>query len=309
MTLEQLLYTIAFGFLVFLVFLWSIIGYSVIIRTLRNKTRSKIDDFFIEKLTIEYAKSAETTALTHFDNNFSTSIRLKNKRKLQYASNILIRVQDIFQSENQEMIAQLCKENGIAKAVRQKIHKRNWYPKAMAIWLSYELDLKDHLDKIQPFTSHKNILVRREAQIALVRFSGWKSLKMLLHLKYPMSLWQQIRIIEKLMDYHPIPDVTYIDAALKTENPYSMELLIRLIRRFDLKSYAPYIIEQLQHPNPAVSETALEILETFQLNAAQLQKLEAQLTQCSQENQQLKITQLIALQRAAITKESRHGNS
>ena len=254
-------------------------------------------------------KNIASTEQAHFEKKQTATIKLKNKRRLQYASNILIRVQDAFDSENQEMIVQLCEENGISSAIDRKISKRDWYPKAMAIWLSYELDLEGNLQHIKRLTSHKNILVRREAQIGLVCFWGWKSLKMLPRLKYPISLWQQIRIIEKLVDYFPEPDLTYMEKALKTKNPYSIELLIRLIRRFDLKAYIPYIMEQIQHPNSNVSQTALEVLESFQLNNVQLQQLEAQLMQFTLENQQLKVTQFIALQRIAIPKETPNGNS
>lgn len=306
---EQLLYTIALGLVIFLVFLWVVIGYSIIIRQSRYVTRSKIDAFFIQKLSMEYAESNALNEPTHLHNDQTIAIKLNNGRKLQYASSILIRVQDTFYSENDNMIEQVCKESGIYKEINKKIKKQNWYPKAMAIWLSYELDLKSHLTCIKPLISHKNVLVRREAQIGLVRFWGWKSLKILPQLKYPISLWQQIRIIENLMDYFPIPDLTYMNKALETQNPFGIELLIRLIRRFEMHAYKNYVIEQLAHPNKNVSETAIEVLETFDLNADQLYKIENLLTLLPTANQPIRISQLIALQQVPTNKEKQHGNN
>lgn len=307
MILEQLLYIIALGLVIFLIFLWIVIGYSIVIRQYRYATRSKIDAFFIQKLSIEYVQSNALTETTPLYTDQAIAIQLKNSRKLQYASNILIRVQDTFYSENDTMIEQLCKESGIYKEINRKMKKKNWYPKAMAIWLSYELNLKNNLTYIKPFISHKNILVRREAQIGLVRFWGWKSLKIVSQLKYAISLWQQIRIIENLMDYFPTPDLTYMDKALETQNPFGIQLLIRLIRRFEMHTYKEYVIEQLAHSNRNVSETAIEVLETFELNADQRYKLEGLLTQVPIVNQHRRITQLIALQAIPINTKEENG--
>jgi hypothetical protein len=88
-----------------------------------------------------------------------------------------------------------------------------------------------------------------------------------------MSLWQQIKIVEKLHDLYPDPDLTYLKKAYNAEKPYAQELIMRIIRKFRLQDEVDYILQFLDHNIFDRRETAIYCISSFQLKEERLQVL------------------------------------
>lgn len=60
------------------------------------------------------------------------------------------------------------------------------------------MDQKNLLTKIYRETNSKNEFVRSEAQIAIIYMTGFNGLRFLDVISYPLTLWQQIKLLEQL---------------------------------------------------------------------------------------------------------------
>ena len=178
---------------------------------------------------------------------------------------------------------------GWIDTLSQKIKDKDWYIKAKAIWLSYEFELEGNLQMVIPYRDVENTLVRREAQIALVSFIGWKSLVFFPYVTRPMSLWQQIRIIEKLEETTNKLDLQYLDKALLSKNEKVKELLIRVIKNFKLEQYKYYIIDQLFSDNTRLVDVAFETLKNLEITKKEIKGIKSRFLEKTIENQRMDI--------------------
>ena len=130
------------------------------------------------------------------------------------------------------------------------------------------MNQSQYFDEIFKYRNDKNIYVRREAQIALVVFLGWESLRFLPYLKRNMTLWQQIKIVEKLYDLYPKPELKWLHRAYKTEKLFGKKLLMRIIRKYELHAETGFIIDNLNHEDYEVRETAIYCIQTFAVSSS-----------------------------------------
>ncbi|NJX17054.1 hypothetical protein HC176_16385, partial [Tamlana crocina] len=119
-------------------------------------------------------------------------------------------------------------------ASQSKLNSRKWYVKARGIREIYEMEQVQYIHDITRERNNPNIFVRRESHIAMVDFLGWESLRFLPYLKKEMNLWQQIKIVEKLYAHYPDAQIKYLKKVYGTQRPYAQELLMRIIRKFNL---------------------------------------------------------------------------
>lgn len=89
-----------------------------------------------------------------------------------------------------------------------------------------------------------------------------------------MTLWQQIKVVEKLHDLYPQPQLNLLKKVLKNDKAYYNELLMRVIRKFKIEAEVDYIIGFLDHPKFDTRETALYCISTFNLNQEKIKQLQ-----------------------------------
>ena len=272
---EQLIALIYYLVLTLVVF-WMLISISLYYRYNENKRKQQLK----EKLTTYISENYTNihgyikVKVPHWLQNY-----IKSNRDLKYVALIIIGIKDFFVTNKENWSFLFATDDSISSKLESDIKSNNWYKKARAIWISYELDIDQNIDMISKLNSHKHILVRREAQIALVRFLGWKSLRILPYVKYPLSLWQQIRIVEKLHDNYPQFEEKHFSKALKSENPSSRELCLRIIRRFDLSNYNSYVINELFSEDEYVANIAQELVSnTLVLDQEEITLLQEKLS-------------------------------
>ena len=101
-------------------------------------------------------------------------------------------------------------------------------------------------------------------------FGELAKLRFLPYLKRNITLWQQIKIVEKLYDLYPKPEMKWLKRAYKTDKLFGKKLVMRIIRKFELHTEIPFIMEHLEHPDYEVRETAIYCIQTFALSTERM---------------------------------------
>ncbi|WP_026934883.1 HEAT repeat domain-containing protein [Christiangramia echinicola] len=248
-----------------LVIYWVSITVSIIYRRRRTASLTQIELTFAD-IVSRYLYNDPKNPLTLPEITQTlrdVGIKEQNKNNIQYLIRLMIRTQRTILGSNfyklQKLYAQI-PPHGVSI---KKISSWSWYRKARGIREIYEMNQSQYFDEIFKYRNDKNIYVRREAQIALVVFLGWESLRFLPYLKRNMTLWQQIKIVEKLYDHYPKPELKWLHRAYKTEKLFGKKLLMRIIRKYELHAETDFIINNLNHPDYEVRETAIYCIQTF----------------------------------------------
>ncbi|MCD8403327.1 hypothetical protein [Tenacibaculum finnmarkense] len=259
MSLINALYILIAIFIFVIILIWCYLFLFVTIKKKRGKEDIVFEKKILEGIIATYSK-VEIEESNKQLKKFKKVIN-KDIKYLFRAATIFIKFNRIVKFSNLQNFKVIFDYLEMSSVLNQKINNESWYVKAKAIWLSYEFELSENIKTINKYRNDKNTLVRREAQIALVSFLGWKSLAFFPYVKPYISLWQQIRIIEKLEEKpHEFDDI-YIQKALASENKTVIELLIRIIKKFKLRKYKYYVIEQIFSDDTRLVTIAINTLK------------------------------------------------
>lgn len=284
----KLLITILFG-------TWLTIAISLLYRRKRTRHLNKIEITFAD-LTSRYLYPlpGEPFDLVKANRAFrELGIHPSRPGNVQYLIDLMIRTQRSLLGKNYEKLELLYKQIPPYRVSVNKLRSKKWHIKARGIREIYEMDQKQYLKEVIREINHDNIYVRREAQIAMVVFLGWESFRFLPYLKWEMTLWQQIKVVEKLHDQYPIANLKYLKKAYNSEKPYATELIMRIIRKFELKEEVDYIIRFLDSPNFDTRETAIYCISSFNLSAKQLDRLKYKFMNLNNSEQQVQLLKYI----------------
>ncbi|GAB2775221.1 hypothetical protein [Salinimicrobium soli] len=276
---------------IILVILWGIIGISLIYRKKRTRERQNIEEVFA-KLTSEYLYpiKKEDDDLIRIIRAFrKAGITPSHKKNVQFLIDLMIRAQRTILGENYTKLENLFKQIPPYGASAEKLKSKKWYRKARGIREAYEMNQGQYIQEILKHRNDKNIYVRREAQIAMVVFLGWDSLRFLPYLKKEMMLWQQIKVVEKLFDLHPVPNLEILRKSYNTQKPYAQKLIMRIIRRFGLDSEVDFIIQFLDHEDFELREVAIYCISSFVPDHERRKRLEEKFFSIENEQQQIQV--------------------
>ena len=147
---------------------------------------------------------------------------------------------------------------GLDKYAFNNLTSSRWYVRAKAIQELTVMDMHEFVDQICTCADDKNDLVRMEAQSALIQFNGFEGLHFLETVTYPISNWQQIKLLQQLS--HLPPANIDMTQWFKSDNSSVIIFTLKLARiyqRFDL--YYD-IVSCLDHPDPSVRYEAIHCL-------------------------------------------------
>lgn len=121
------------------------------------------------------------------------------------------------------------------------------------------MDQKKFLLQIFRHTNSKNEFVRMEAQSAVVHFGGFKGLRFLHVLTYPISDWQQIKLIEQLslLAEKELPNANKL---LQSKNDSVVIFTLKIISVFHNLALHDDVVLCLNHENAAVRHHAIKCL-------------------------------------------------
>lgn len=281
--------------LIVLVIVFGSIAYSMIYRKWRTKRLKLIETTFAKICSLYlYPKPNEESNLIEIQRELkSVGITPTKPRNVQYLIDLMIRTQRSILGNNYIKLKTLFTQIPPYGASASKLKSSKWYIKARGIREIYEMDQSQFTRDLIKLRNHDNIYVRREAQIGIVIFLGWKSLRFLPYLKRQMTLWQQIKIVEKLNDLYPEPDLKHLRRAYNSDRPYANELIMRIIRKFNLTEDIAYIIQFIDNPKFETREAAIYCISAFLLSDEQLREIKEKFYHISNTEQQLMLLKYI----------------
>lgn len=259
-----------------LILIWSLIAGSLLYRKWRQKKIKRIEMTFADLVSrhLYDAAAAQEVTFLQIQRIFrKIGINDSNPNNVQFLIDLMIRTQRSLLGKNNDRIKLLYDQIPPYKASYRKTLNKDWYIKARGIRELYEMNQSQYTVHVAKFKNDSNVFVRREAQIALVVFLGWESLRFLPYLTRKIELWQQIKIVEKLHDLYSEPKVEYLKKIYDVQNEHGRQLVMRIIRKYHLQEEADYIISQLSHKSFELRETAIYCLSSFTLNEIQLEQV------------------------------------
>jgi hypothetical protein len=131
-----------------------------------------------------------------------------------------------------------------------------WYIKAQAIQELSIIGLKEHLTKLYRLTNNVNDLVRMEAQVAVVNFYGFEGLRFLDVVSYPITEWQQIKLLQELSSISP-DNFNGIEKWLKSSNKTVVIFALKLVRNYHRFELHNIVAECLNDPDDGVKLQAV----------------------------------------------------
>lgn len=142
------------------------------------------------------------------------------------------------------------------KWTAKMLESRSWHIKAAGIQQVGIMGMQEYRPKIDKFIHNKRRLIRVEAQNTLLKLSGFEGLRFLDEATYPISEWQQIKILEELSQLPP-ENFTGIDKWLKSKNDTVVIFALKLSKvyyRFELYNE---VLACLDHDNAEVRRQAI----------------------------------------------------
>lgn len=147
----------------------------------------------------------------------------------------------------------------LIKDSKARIRDRHWHIKIKGIQEVAQMEVDEAFDLITPFINHKNGILRKEAQLALLKLRGFEGLNFLEKLEYPLSEWQQLVWLETIQGIRSQSSFNF-SHWLSSENESVISFSLKLIRVFNKTGHNEKLIDLLNHPNPKIQKEAVEVL-------------------------------------------------
>jgi HEAT repeat protein len=167
-----------------------------------------------------------------------------------------------FRGVTMENILWLFEKMDLEKQLLENLKNKKWHKKAKAIQQLAYLKQKNSIKIILQFVNHQNDLLRMEAQIALVKMTGFEGLEFLNKATYPVSEWQQLRLIEELSS-HKCTSLDKLREWLKSENLSVVNFALRLVEIYQQYDFYEEVKNCLSHPSMLVCKNAISTLSNI----------------------------------------------
>lgn len=247
-------------FLFLIVFLVSLIYYFLYTKKNRHRLRMSVKKSFelwISKAILEEYDDESESAF-HIPEKFLKHFKSPEKRA--YAVDELVNSKKNLTGSAAENIVKLYDQLQFKKYSLKKFNDNRWYIKAKGIQELYIMDQADTLTKIYKHTNSSNEFVRMEAQTGVIHFSGFEGLRFLELLSYPMTEWQQIKLLEQLRSKTLI-ELKRLPIWLKSANDSVVIFALKLTDEFQQYHVHDEVVSCLKHQNEEVRIAAVKALK------------------------------------------------
>jgi hypothetical protein len=142
------------------------------------------------------------------------------------------------------------------KWTKKMLESNLWHIKAAGIQQVGIMGMQEFMPKVSRFVNNNRRLLRVEAQNTLLKLSGFEGLRFLDKATYPISEWQQIRILEDLSQL-PAENFTGIDKWLKSQNDTVVIFALKLSKVYFRFELYDEVLACLAHNNAEVRRQAI----------------------------------------------------
>ncbi len=206
---------------------------------------------------ISYIIMEETTEGLEIPRNVVTI--LKNPFAIQFTIDEIISCKKNFSGIVALQLVELYERLGLKKYSLNKIKNKRWYVKARGIQELYLMEQKEHLKTIYHNTNSKNEFVRMEAQTGVIHLTGFPGLRFLDVISYPITEWQQLKLLEQLRQFPDKEDISEkIPNWLLSKNATVVVFVLKLVDEYQYFSLRNEVINCLVHPEQTVRSQAFK---------------------------------------------------
>lgn len=180
----------------------------------------------------------------------------------QYAIDELIVCKKNFSGGVTENIIWLYLQLGLKKDSLRKLRTTApWHIRAKGIQELYLMEQQDVLKTIYKNTNSNNEFVRMEAQTGVINLTGFPGLRFLDVASYPITEWQQLKLLEQLR-LHPVKkDVSdKIPHWLQSGNTTVVVFALKLADEYQMFSVREEVMACMAHADKTVRSQALKTL-------------------------------------------------
>jgi hypothetical protein len=186
---------------------------------------------------------------------------LKNREVKQYLIDELVKCKRNFSGSAGNTIVGLYERLDLKKESVKKSRSRKWFIKARGIQELYLMNQMDMLTTIYKNTNNSNEFVRMEAQTGVLYMTGFAGLRFLDMIAYPLTEWQQIKLLEQLRLTQKKENITVnIPGWLHSKNDTVITFVLKLITDYQYFQMKDEVIYCLTHPNEKVRTQAVKTI-------------------------------------------------
>lgn len=187
---------------------------------------------------------------------------MKNLKARQFIIDELVRCKKNFSGAVAENIVVLYKHLGLKSDSIKKMKSGNkWHIKAKGIQELYMMDQQDVLTTIYKNTNSNNEFVRMEAQTGVIHLTGFPGLRFLDVISYPLTEWQQLKLLEQLKLSPLTEDLSIkIPHWLLSKNDTVVVFALKLADEYQEFSVRDKVITCLVHQTATIRSQALKTL-------------------------------------------------
>ena len=185
---------------------------------------------------------------------------LKNSHFRKLLSGKLVAAKRNMTGGASDNLTQLYKQLDLDKRAIEMLDSSSWYLKALALQQLGIMGLQEYEEKIFGYVNHKRGLIRVEAQNAILKFQGFGGLRFLDTASYPITEWQQIKLLDELSQL-PNEHFTGIDVWLSSTNDTVILFALKLVKTYHRFELYDQVKECLNHTNPEVRRQAIGVLK------------------------------------------------
>ncbi|WP_353139470.1 hypothetical protein [Pseudopedobacter sp.] len=195
----------------------------------------------------------------HNDKEFSSHLRHASFRNLFLA--VLVESNRKFSGAAHNELKKLFYSFQLEKDAWKKLRQKEPYLIANGIQELASMRVEAAIPQIIALLSNPHQQIYQEAQYAMVSFKGFEGLNFLNELVYPLSDWQQLRLLSSLKEI-PEHSAPTISNWLVSTNESVVIFTLRLIRKFQLLSFYTQVWDMLNH---ATANTQIQIVRTLRV--------------------------------------------
>lgn len=175
----------------------------------------------------------------------------------------LVETDNKFSGAAQNKIKDLFNDYNLQNEAFKKLNQKQPYLIAGGIQELTAMNVEAALPKISSFLTHPSVQVYQEAQYAMVSFKGFEGLHFLDTISTKISEWQQLRLLISITDIPADYDDT-LKNWLESSNDTVVIFTLRLLKKFQLLSLYPTVMNLLNHPSVEVRIQAVKALQSLE---------------------------------------------
>lgn len=184
---------------------------------------------------------------------------LGDKESKNLMIGILLEQQRNFSGELNLRIKYFYEALGLKEVSVKKIHTKRWNLISKGIRELGLLGQPEYYQYIQPFANHDYLIIRREAQLALVRLKGLEGLEFLDNLEYQLSEWHQLNIFEILASIST-SEKPKLAKYLDSSNASVVGFALKLVGFFKIMDRPEKLLELMHHEDRTVRTIAVQTM-------------------------------------------------